>query len=367
MSIENTFEEIITTALERAFDGRSEDEIRRVIESDGFSERMVEMVRDVGGKIADSCMDSMPRMIAERRGYQATIAEEIRRAYGPGLDLCEGVLRAAEEMGEEHVDIHFRPEGIPATQWVLGHLHARACRIGEEALALLQHGFGLGAYTRWRALHEVVVVGRFISQHGDEVALRYADHVDVNRWRLYKEADDAGRLRDEDREPYAEAKARADELVGRYGETFLSDYGWAAEALAGSEHGGFRGIEAATDFSGMRVDYREASGGVHAVAAWVFEPPDAEHFGTTLVTGASPIAIAGPAAAVAVAVQTATETLLYSRESWSAPFVTAAIALLCQRAGEALAEGEATVARWSEEEASDGGVAGSVERRTQQR
>ena len=359
MSIESTFEEMITTVIGRAFDGRSEEEIRRIIESDGFSGRMVEMVGAVGGMIADSCVEATPRMIAERRGSQAMIAEEIRRAYGPGLDLCEGVLRAAEEMAEEHVDLHFRPEGMPATQWVLGHLHARACRIGEEALVLLQHGFGLGAYTRWRALHEVVVVGRFISQHGDELALRYAEHVDVNHWRLYKEADDAGRLSEEDREPYADAKARADELAERYGETFLRDDGWAAEALAGSEHSGFRGIEAATDFSSMRADYREASGGVHAVAAWVFLPPDAEHFGTTLVTGASPVVIAAPAAAVAVAVQTATETLLYSRESWSAPFVIAAMALLCQRAAEALAEGEATVARWSEvDAASDGEVAG---------
>jgi hypothetical protein len=353
MSIESTFEGIMMSVFERAFEGRSEDEIRRVIESDGFRERMVESVREIGGKIADTCEEGTPRMIAERRGHQAIIAEEIRRAYGPGLDRCEGVLRAAEEMGEEHVDLHFRPEGIPATQWVLGHLHARACRIGEEALLLLQHGFGLGAFTRWRALHEVVVVGRFVSQHGDEVALRYAAHVDVNRWRLYKEAEDAGRLRERDRGDYTEAQARANELAAQYGETFLSDYGWATEALGGSEHGGFRGIEAAVDLSGMRVDYREASGGVHAMAAWVFEPPDAEHFGTTMVTGASPIAIAAPASAVAVALLTATETLLYSKDAWSAPFVVAAIALLCQRAAEALAEGEQLVERWHKQE--DGG------------
>jgi hypothetical protein len=353
MSIESTFEGIMTSVFERAFEGRSEDEIKRVVESEGFGDRMVESVREIGGRIADKCVENMPRMIAERRGSQAMIAEEIRRAYGPGLDLCEGVLRAAEEMGEEHVDLHFRPEGIPATQWVLGHLHARACRIGEEALLLLQHGFGPGAFTRWRALHEVVVVGRFVAQLGDEVALRYAEHVDVNTWRLYKEAEDAGRLREQDRDDYAEAEARANELAAKYGETFRSDYGWATDALAGSEHGGFRGIESAVDFSGMRVDYREASGGVHAMAAWVFEPPDAEHFGTTMVTGASPIAIAASASAVAVALLTATQTLLYSKDGWSAPFVVAAMALLCQRAAGALAEGEQLVERWHQQDEED--------------
>jgi hypothetical protein len=106
-----------------------------------------------------------------------------------------------------------------------------------------------------------------------------------------------------------------DELVVMHGAEFLGNYGWAVKALSSQPDGGFRGIQAATDFTHLR-DYREASSAVYAVAVWVLEPPDAEHLGTTLLTGASPLVIATPAHAVALSLLVSTGTLLTSSDSW---------------------------------------------------
>jgi hypothetical protein len=352
MGIEDDFRAVIENAVMRAAEQAGEDEIMRILESGKLGEAIAASAPEVGSSIADGLAERTPGLIIERRANEAGIAEMIRQAYGPGLDLCESVLRSAHEIGEEYVDLS-APEGedgVPILRWVLGHLHARSCRIAEEALVLLRAGYGLGAYSRWRALHEVVVVGEFIKQSGEDAAARYYDHMAINRWQLLKAASESGRLDEHERGALSQAQERKDKLVGVYGEEFTSDYGWAVKALVGQPYGGFRGIQAATDFTHLRVDYREASSAVHAVAVWVLEPPDAEHLGTTLVTGASPLVIATPAHAVALSLLVSTGTLLTSTDSWAAPFLLSAISTLSDRAGDLLVAAEADVERRLREE-----------------
>jgi hypothetical protein len=118
----------------------------------------------VSRHFADSLIEAMPAMIANRREFQATVAEEVQRVQGTGLDFVEALLKIADESGEEFADRYFKDaDGIPIMSWVLAHLQARACRIAEEALLLLRAGLGLGAYARWRSLNEIAVVGTFIS------------------------------------------------------------------------------------------------------------------------------------------------------------------------------------------------------------
>jgi hypothetical protein len=352
MGIEDDFRGVIEDAVMQAAEQAGEEAIIRAVESGRLGEAIAASASEIGASIADGLAARTPGLIAERRANEAGIAELIRQAYGAGLDLCESVLRSAHEIGEEYVDLS-APEGedgVPVLRWVLGHLHARACRIAEEALILARAGYGLGAYSRWRALHEVVVVGEFIKQNGDDTATRYYAHMTVNRWQLLKAASESGRLDEYKQGALARAQQRVDELADVYGPEFIRDYGWAAQALSGQPNGGFRGIQAATDFTHLRVDYREASAAVHAVAVWVLEPPDAEHLGTTLATGASPLIIATPAHAVALSMLVSTGTLLTSSDSWAAPFLLSAISTLCDRAGDVLAGAEVEVERQSREE-----------------
>jgi hypothetical protein len=350
--MEDDFRAVIEEAVMTAAEKAGVEEIMRILESGKLGEVLAQSAPEVGASIADGLADRTPALIIDRRANEAGIAEMIRQAYGPGLDLCESVLRSVHEIGEEYIDLKAPAgeDGVSVARWVLGHLHARACRIAEEALVLLRAGYGLWAYSRWRALHEVVVVGAFIKQSGEDTAARYYDHMVVNRWQLLNAASESGRLDEDERAVLAQAQKRVDELTDAYGAAFLGDYGWAVDALAGQPHRGFRGIEAATDFTHLRVDYREASSAVHAVAVWVLEPPDAEDLGTTLLTGASPLVIATPAHAVALSLLVGTGTLLTSIDSWAAPFLLSAISTLCDRAGDALLAAETDVERRLKEE-----------------
>ena len=167
---------------------------------------------------------------------------------------------------------------------------------------------------------------------------------------MLKAASESRDLDEQELSALAHARERVDELVAMYGAEFLGDYGWAVKALSGQPDGGFRGIQAATDFTHLRVDYREASSAVHAVAVWVLEPPDAEHLGTTPLTGASPLVIATPAHAVALSLLVSTGTLLTSSDSWAAPFLLSAISILCDRIGDMLVAAEGDVERRLREE-----------------
>ncbi len=54
-------------------------------------------------------------------------------------------------------------------------------------LVLLKNGYGQGALARWRTLHEVTCVARFIARHGEAVAEQYLLHDMVESWRATRE------------------------------------------------------------------------------------------------------------------------------------------------------------------------------------
>jgi hypothetical protein len=193
-------------------------------------------------------------------------------------------------------------------------------------------------------------VGAFIKQYGDEVALRYFEHLAVERWRLLKAGSESGRITDEEEAELVKAQSNVDQLHARFGATFAGDYGWAAEALKGSPHAGFRAIEEAADFSHLRFNYRDASASIHAGPGLALEPPGSERRGSTLLAGPSGVGIVTPSHAVALSLTVSTGTLLTSTDSWAAPFVLSAMVNLAERAGEALVAAEQEMERRHEKE-----------------
>src|ERR1039457_2171313 len=136
MSIEEQFESMFRDIAARAFDGRTEEEIERVVASGRLDEALNETIPRVASVLAGTLVETAPEMLAERAGALTMVAEEVRRAYGPGLDLCEMVLRIASEIGEEYANRHLQEEQVPALHWVLAHLHARARRLDGGAVML---------------------------------------------------------------------------------------------------------------------------------------------------------------------------------------------------------------------------------------
>jgi Family of unknown function (DUF5677) len=213
LSTEALFESMLARVVEGASERHSQADIEKVIASGRRGEAIHQTIPEIAKELADTLVASAPEMLAARAEFAAAVADEVRSVYGPGLDLCEMVLKIACETGADYADEHLKPDGGPVTPWVMAHLLARSCRIAEEGLVLLKAGFGPGASSRWRALYEIAVVTSFIGQHGDESASGYVDHLWVQRWKLLKDAVDAGTLDPADEPELDEAKREVDRLV----------------------------------------------------------------------------------------------------------------------------------------------------------
>src|SRR6266851_2525471 len=102
MSVEEQFKSMIEGFVLKALDGRSEEEVERIMDSDLVGKALAKSIPEIGSITADSLVEASPGMLAERRGNAALAEDEIRRSYGEGIDLCEMLLRCAHEMGEEY-------------------------------------------------------------------------------------------------------------------------------------------------------------------------------------------------------------------------------------------------------------------------
>ena len=219
------------------------------------------------------------RQRRKRLGFERRLAKH----WAKPLHLLELTVAIAQEVavgvgnqvaeGEVNVDEH--------TFRALWATHARACQMSRAILALLRSGFADDAHARWRSLHELAVVGKFIGKHGEAVAERYLLHEIVQQRKLaraYKKHEDRARL-----EPLTQAEIdvldeRYEALVARFGKGFTGDYGWAASAL-GIERPSLAEIERAVQLDHLRPYYRMASDNVHANSHGAFYklggfPPD---------------------------------------------------------------------------------------------
>ena len=206
-------------------------------------------------------------MLSEHLEYRTGFESRLRETWGEALDLFEVFQVICLEAGESFLQRH-RAEAEAADDHVfeaLTRIHARACLVAGEVLALLRSGYPSGAHARWRTIHELAVVAVFIQEHGSETARRYLLHDAIQAhkaalaYRTHSEALGFEPLTDEEFEPIQE---RRDALVAEFGTDFADWYGWAAEAL-GRPARTFSAIEEAVDMSHMRAHYGMASHAVH--------------------------------------------------------------------------------------------------------
>ena len=223
----------------------------------------------------------------ERRSFESNLA----RAWRKPLDLLEMLLAIALEAGDEF-NHEFRAAASEEQNYVfevLTRLHARACQITSEILALLRSGYADGAHARWRSLHEIAVIGFFIKSSGNEVAERYLLHDAIESYKAARQYQEhCTRLGYESlsEEEFNEIESTYQHLISRFGPSYKGDYGWAAPVI-GNDRPTFRDIEKKVELDHLRPSYRLASHNVHANPKGVF-------FKLGLYPGSQDILLAGP-------------------------------------------------------------------------
>jgi len=206
--------------------------------SERLEETMARAVSEASEAVTPSLVESLkrdaPEMLKNRRDSRRDYREMIEEHWSKAFDLYEMVLRIGFEVGTDFGESRVGQLGGQRTFRILTRLHARGCRVAEEILVLLKNGYGQGALARWRSLHEVTCVAMFIAKHGEDVAERYLLHDVIESCRATEDYEQcASRL---GYEPLSEgeldeAQEQAEQLKDRFGKPFMSQYGWAAEAI----------------------------------------------------------------------------------------------------------------------------------------
>jgi len=195
---------------------------------------------------------------------------------------------------------------------VITRLHAKACRVASEVMALIRSGYADGAMARWRTIHEASVVANFINENGKDVANRYLLHQHVDNLKAAKRYNEFQKRLGVKRIPLRTLKRmqiHVDRLVAKFGKEFGNEYGWAAVALKNPKPR-FSSIEDATRLEHWRPYYKMASHNVHAGSRGLFFQLGLYDESTILLAGPSNSGFTDPAQNTALSLLQITSILL---------------------------------------------------------
>jgi len=217
----------------------------------------------------DSLKLSSSEMLEEHRLLRQEFEARLHRRWSRALNLLEILIVLSCESGEMFLEQIFDDRTISGNEEVcevIVRLHARACRVAREVLTLLRSGYADGALARWRTLHELTTTAFFVAKHGKNIAIQYLEYEDIERYYemlVYQKNCDALGY-----EPLAEEEIQAivcrkDELVKKYGEEFIKEYGWTLGVLPKGQRS-FKHVEENVDFGHWRSYYKLANHVVHS-------------------------------------------------------------------------------------------------------
>lgn len=269
-----------------------EDDFHEII--DEFLGRLPELVQRMVADMVDAMLPSvketaaavLPLQRTDRTDFEARLTDRWREA----IDLLEVVISIALEAGSQF-NVEFSTSAARNNDWVfvaLIRLHARACQVACEVVTLLRAGYADGAHARWRTLHELAVVAFAIKHGGNDLAERYLLHDEIESYkgaRLHLEVGLPVVIPPTQSE-MEDFTACRDELVERFGVSYVNQYGWAA-LFVGKDNPNFRDIERAVKMEHVHPYYKLASHNIHA-------NPKGILFRLGLTSGGPQVLLAGP-------------------------------------------------------------------------
>jgi hypothetical protein len=305
-------------AIEQLTRNSALEELEAVLQDDERLGRAVTgTIADLVKDISRDLYEARAAMLADRACALADIQREIQSRWSPVLDGLETLVVVALEAGADF-NQEYRARAFEAREYsiiALTSLHARACQIGQEVVALLRAGFADGAHARWRSLHELAVTAFLLADKDKNLPERYLWHQHIEACRAMKEQDNyAARLgmQESSRNELEASSERFDELLQRYKKPFKHPYGWAAELL-NKDNPTFADLEKRAKLDHFRPYYRMASYNVHAgprgIAFRLGMPPGAN----VLLAGPSIYGFASPAHGAAISLYQCSVALLAHR------------------------------------------------------
>jgi Family of unknown function (DUF5677) len=284
-----------------------------------ITEKIIDAIPDIISETSSILLDQLKRnvtkILEEHQADREAFESRLFQKWETALNLLEMLRFIAFEAGAKFNN-KFRPKAAEENNLVfeaLTRLHARACQVALEVLALLRSGFADGAHARWRTLHEIAVVASFIQQSGNEVAERYLLHNHIESYKAAQQYQNYFvRLRQDaiPEQELADLRSIYQQLINRFGSAYRNSYGWAAVAL-GRQDPKFSDIEQVVGLDHLRPYYKLASHNVHAnPKGMLFRLGLYPERTNLLLAGPSDAGLADPGHGAAISLFQTTTTLL---------------------------------------------------------
>jgi len=255
----------------------SDDDLA-VLEKAVWSFAKEDTLHKLAEDIAQSLLKALGAQWDQRRlsdhAEMAGFRDRLEERWGNALDLLRMLLVICQEIGGEVAGRFRRSKSKKdrAKRAVLLRLHARSCQVVGEIVALIEAGFADGAMSRWRTLHELVVIANLASAHDDDLSERYVEHLAVESKRSLDQYESCAPLlgfRPFPKREAARIERRFKQVLKKYGAEFGSPYGWAAHHV-NIKKPNFAQLEAAAGREAMRSHYKMASQNVHGGPHGIF-------------------------------------------------------------------------------------------------
>lgn len=142
-------------------------------------------------------------------------------------------------------------------------IHARAVLTAKECLILLKNGYPDGAFSRWRTIYELSVIGGLLVDIKDnDLCERYLNFFYVQAYKEEKLNREKG-YPSYDEDSFKSLKNNYDYMVKKYGKNYVNgDYGWANK-LFDKDRVYFSDIENAANMEKLKGYYKSSSMYIH--------------------------------------------------------------------------------------------------------
>jgi hypothetical protein len=261
-------------------------------------EMLNSVVDTVSGNMSSRLMQQYDEIYVEHSNMYGALRDEIKEYWDRPLKMFQCFIALAEESSKCYMDsFSEEPEKFAALAILLPNLHAKLIQIAKEILCLLSNGFPEGAFARWRSLHELSVICHFISETGNETAVRFIDHETIEMFTQLSSANEYKRYSGVLRNAAVDAtslKSEYDRCISEYGNGFLNDYGWASNVIK-KKRPTFADIEEYTQNKHQRPFCVTANSKIHLNAIGILynlgSPPSTDE----ILSGPSSLGLGEPA------------------------------------------------------------------------
>ena len=145
----------------------------------------------------------------------------------------------------------------------LQNIQARSLLISRECLTLIKNGYPDGAFSRWRTIYELSVIGKLLyDENNDDLCEKYLNYYHIQEYKDEKTSRERGH-QDHTDESFKILKQNYDFMINKYGKDYDNgDYGWA-NSLFNQKKVTFKQIKDKVDMDKLYGYYKLSSSYIH--------------------------------------------------------------------------------------------------------